>query len=163
VADLAVAGYQPAPRGLSGSAHLAVLVAHMRGRVEASLVQTAPVTLAIGGAAAELSLDLPRTEMLRCWYAGFLLAAPAPATLDLLGQREMNEVWVEAGATLAGAFVREQLFDELVVYLAPTLLGPDARPLLDLPALAQLDARMKLRFTECVPVGDDLRITAVQE
>jgi len=35
----------------------------------------------------------------------------------------------EAGATLAGAFVRERLFDELVVYLAPTLLGPDARPL----------------------------------
>ena len=85
------------------------------------------------------------------------------AALDLLGRREMNEVWVEAGATLAGAFVRERLFDELVVYLAPTLLGPDARPLLDLPALAQLDARMKLKFTECVPVGDDLRITAVQE
>jgi diaminohydroxyphosphoribosylaminopyrimidine deaminase / 5-amino-6-(5-phosphoribosylamino)uracil reductase len=85
------------------------------------------------------------------------------AMLDLLGQREANEVWVEAGATLAGAFVRERLFDELVVYLAPTLLGPDARPLLDLPALAQLEGRQRLRFTECVPVGDDLRITAVQE
>jgi diaminohydroxyphosphoribosylaminopyrimidine deaminase / 5-amino-6-(5-phosphoribosylamino)uracil reductase len=85
------------------------------------------------------------------------------AALELFGRREMNEVWVEAGATLAGAFVREKLFDELVVYLAPTLLGSDARPLLCLPALAQLDARMKLRFTECVRVGDDLRITAVQE
>jgi diaminohydroxyphosphoribosylaminopyrimidine deaminase / 5-amino-6-(5-phosphoribosylamino)uracil reductase len=85
------------------------------------------------------------------------------AVLDLLGQREANEVWVEAGATLAGAFVREQLFDELVVYLAPTLLGPDARPLLDLPALRQLDARPRLRFTECVPVGDELRITAVPD
>jgi diaminohydroxyphosphoribosylaminopyrimidine deaminase / 5-amino-6-(5-phosphoribosylamino)uracil reductase len=85
------------------------------------------------------------------------------AVLDLLGRREMNEVWVEAGATLAGAFVREKLFDELVVYLAPTLLGPDARPLLDLPALAQLEDRIKLRFTECEPVGGDLRITAVRE
>jgi diaminohydroxyphosphoribosylaminopyrimidine deaminase/5-amino-6-(5-phosphoribosylamino)uracil reductase len=85
------------------------------------------------------------------------------AVLDLLGRREANEVWVEAGATLAGAFVRERLFDELVVYIAPTLLGPDARPLLDLPALAQLDDRLKLRFTECVPVGDDLRLTAVQD
>lgn len=83
------------------------------------------------------------------------------AVLDLLGQREANEVWVEAGATLAGAFVREKLFDELVVYLAPTLLGPDARPLVDLPALAQLDARPLLRFTGCIPVGDDLRISAV--
>jgi diaminohydroxyphosphoribosylaminopyrimidine deaminase / 5-amino-6-(5-phosphoribosylamino)uracil reductase len=85
------------------------------------------------------------------------------AVLDFLGRREMNEIWVEAGATLAGAFVREKLFDELVVYLAPTLLGSDARPLLELPALAQLDARARLRFTECVSVGDDLRITAVQE
>ena len=85
------------------------------------------------------------------------------ATLDLLGRREANEVWIEAGATLAGAFVRELLFDELVVYIAPTLLGPQARPLLELPALAHLDARVKLRFTECVPVGDDLRITAVRE
>lgn len=83
------------------------------------------------------------------------------AVLDLLGQRGMNEVWVEAGATLAGAFVRERLFDELVVYLAPTLLGPDARPLLELPALTQLDARPQLRFTECIAVGDDLRIIAV--
>ena len=85
------------------------------------------------------------------------------AVLDLLGQREANEVWVEAGATLAGAFVREKLFDELVVYLAPTLLGPEARPLLDLPALPQLAARPRLRFTECVAVGDDLRITAVPD
>ncbi|HMA10939.1 MAG TPA: bifunctional diaminohydroxyphosphoribosylaminopyrimidine deaminase/5-amino-6-(5-phosphoribosylamino)uracil reductase RibD [Steroidobacteraceae bacterium] len=85
------------------------------------------------------------------------------AVLDLLGQREMNEVWVEAGATLAGAFVRQRLFDELVVYLAPTLLGPDARPLLDLPALAGLDARPRLRFTGCERIGDDLRITAVPD
>jgi diaminohydroxyphosphoribosylaminopyrimidine deaminase/5-amino-6-(5-phosphoribosylamino)uracil reductase len=85
------------------------------------------------------------------------------AVLELLGGREANEVWVEAGATLAGAFVRERLFDELVVYLAPTLLGPDARPLLDLPALAGLDTRTRLRFTECVRIGEDLRLTAVQE
>jgi diaminohydroxyphosphoribosylaminopyrimidine deaminase/5-amino-6-(5-phosphoribosylamino)uracil reductase len=85
------------------------------------------------------------------------------AVLDLLGRRDANEVWVEAGAGLAGAFVRQRLFDELVIYLAPTLLGPDARPLLQLPALAALDDRQKLRFTECVSAGDDLRITAVPE
>lgn len=91
-------------------------------------------------------------------------ARPDPgAVLDLLGQREMNEVWVEAGATLAGAFVREGLFDELVVYLAPTLLGPDARPLLDLPALANLGARPRLRFTGFERIGDDLRITAIPD
>jgi diaminohydroxyphosphoribosylaminopyrimidine deaminase/5-amino-6-(5-phosphoribosylamino)uracil reductase len=83
------------------------------------------------------------------------------AVLRLLAARGANEVWVEAGPTLAGAFVREQLFDELVIYLAPSLLGSGARPLLELPALTTLAARCKLRFTACHPVGDDLRITAV--
>jgi diaminohydroxyphosphoribosylaminopyrimidine deaminase / 5-amino-6-(5-phosphoribosylamino)uracil reductase len=85
------------------------------------------------------------------------------AVLDLLGARGANELWVEAGAVLAGAFVRQRLFDELVIYLAPTLLGPDARPLMQLPALAALEDRLRLRFAECVAVGDDLRITAVPE
>lgn len=83
------------------------------------------------------------------------------AVLDLLGSRGANELWVEAGAILAGAFVRQRLFDELVIYLAPTLLGPDARALVRLPPLAVLDDRLQLRFSECVSVGDDLRITAV--
>ena len=82
------------------------------------------------------------------------------AVLQLLAARGANEVWVEAGATLAGAFVREGLFDELVVYLAPTLLGPAARALLDLPLLADLTQRTALRFTGCRAVGDDLCITA---
>jgi diaminohydroxyphosphoribosylaminopyrimidine deaminase/5-amino-6-(5-phosphoribosylamino)uracil reductase len=83
------------------------------------------------------------------------------AVLRLLAQRGANEVWVEAGATLAGSFVRERRFDELVVYLAPCLLGSDARPLLDLPVLANLDDRMVLRFAQCRSVGDDLCITVV--
>jgi diaminohydroxyphosphoribosylaminopyrimidine deaminase/5-amino-6-(5-phosphoribosylamino)uracil reductase len=84
------------------------------------------------------------------------------AVLKLLASRGANEVWVEAGATLAGAFVAQDLFDELVIYLAPTLLGPDARALLALPPLASLEARATLRFTGCRTVGDDLCITAVK-
>ncbi|HTQ36024.1 MAG TPA: bifunctional diaminohydroxyphosphoribosylaminopyrimidine deaminase/5-amino-6-(5-phosphoribosylamino)uracil reductase RibD [Steroidobacteraceae bacterium] len=80
--------------------------------------------------------------------------------LQLLAARGANEVWVEAGATLAGAFVQQGLFDELVIYLAPTLLGPEARALAALPPLASLEARPALRFTGCRPVGDDLCITA---
>jgi diaminohydroxyphosphoribosylaminopyrimidine deaminase / 5-amino-6-(5-phosphoribosylamino)uracil reductase len=84
------------------------------------------------------------------------------AVLQLLAARGANEVWVEAGATLAGEFVRQGLFDELVVYLAPTLLGPDARALLALPPLAALAHKPALRFTSCRMVGDDLCITAVK-
>jgi diaminohydroxyphosphoribosylaminopyrimidine deaminase / 5-amino-6-(5-phosphoribosylamino)uracil reductase len=83
------------------------------------------------------------------------------AVLQLLAQRGSNEIWVEAGATLAGSLVRQRCFDELVIYMAPCLLGGDARPLLQLPALTSLEERLLLRFTECRSVGDDLRMTAV--
>jgi len=79
--------------------------------------------------------------------------------LARLGRLEMNEVWVEAGPKLAGAFVRASLFDELVVYVAPSLIGGDAMPLVQLPGIAKLDERLRLRFTDISAVGDDLRLT----
>ena len=75
-----------------------------------------------------------------------------------LARRECNEVLVECGATLAGAFVREALFDELIVYLAPTLLGADARGLLDLP-FDRMDQQIRLQWSDLRRVGDDLRLT----
>lgn len=84
------------------------------------------------------------------------------AVLELLAARGANEIWVEAGAQLAGAFLRESLFDELIVYLAPTLLGPDARALADLPLLADLEARPRLKFADLERLGDDLRLTLVK-
>lgn len=86
-----------------------------------------------------------------------------PAVLGLLASRGANEVWVEAGATLAGAFIAAGLFDELVVYLAPTLLGPDARPLAQFPPLQQLGDRLQLRFTSVRQVGADLCLTLARE
>jgi diaminohydroxyphosphoribosylaminopyrimidine deaminase/5-amino-6-(5-phosphoribosylamino)uracil reductase len=83
------------------------------------------------------------------------------AVLAMLGARGLNEIWVEAGPTLAGAFVRARLFDELIVYVAPVLLGQGARPLLDLPPLKNLEEKMSLRFSDCRTVGNDLRLTAV--
>ena len=82
------------------------------------------------------------------------------AVLQLLGQRGVNELWVEAGATLAGAFVTQGLFDELIVYVAPALLGAGARPLLELPPLRSLAQGQRLEFVDARIVGADLRITA---
>lgn len=84
-----------------------------------------------------------------------------PQVLSLLAARGINELWVEAGARLAGAFVAQQLFDELVVYVAPSLLGGGARGLLELPALQQLEQRTRLRFSDWRMIGEDLRLTAV--
>ncbi len=80
------------------------------------------------------------------------------ALIAELTRRECNEVLVECGATLAGAFVREALFDELIVYLAPTLLGADARGLLDLP-FDRMDQQIRLQWSDLRRVGDDLRLT----
>lgn len=81
------------------------------------------------------------------------------ALLALLGEREINEVLLEAGATLAGALLGEGLADELLLYVAPNLLGDAARGLVSLPGLDTLDRRLRLRTTELRQLGDDLRIT----
>ncbi|HZW18148.1 MAG TPA: bifunctional diaminohydroxyphosphoribosylaminopyrimidine deaminase/5-amino-6-(5-phosphoribosylamino)uracil reductase RibD [Luteimonas sp.] len=80
------------------------------------------------------------------------------AVLALLAARGINEVQVETGATLAGAFLRAGLVDELLLYMAPVLLGERARPLFDGLRIEQMAQRMQLRTVETRCVGDDLRL-----
>ena len=58
------------------------------------------------------------------------------------------------------ALLHARLVDEFIVYLAPSLLGPTARALVELPEISQLDQRLRLEFSECQPLGPDLRLTA---
>jgi len=81
------------------------------------------------------------------------------ALLMLLGRRQINTVWVEAGAELAGALLAAGVVDELIVYLAPKLLGDGARGLCHLPALAQLAEAPTFIFSDSRQVGPDLRLT----
>jgi diaminohydroxyphosphoribosylaminopyrimidine deaminase/5-amino-6-(5-phosphoribosylamino)uracil reductase len=76
-----------------------------------------------------------------------------------LGRREINEVHVEAGAKLNASLVREGCVDELLVYLAPTLIG-EARGMFELGPLQSLEQRRRLKFHEVRQVGEDLRILA---
>jgi diaminohydroxyphosphoribosylaminopyrimidine deaminase/5-amino-6-(5-phosphoribosylamino)uracil reductase len=78
--------------------------------------------------------------------------------LRVLAARSINELQVEAGPTLAGALFAAGLVDELLLYVAPVLLGDQARPLLALPALADMAARWRLRTVEQRHVGEDLRL-----
>jgi diaminohydroxyphosphoribosylaminopyrimidine deaminase/5-amino-6-(5-phosphoribosylamino)uracil reductase len=79
------------------------------------------------------------------------------ALIDELGSRGCNEVLVEAGANLLGAFLEADLWDELLVYLAPKLLGSDARPLAKLPLLSMSES-VQAKIADCTLVGEDLRI-----
>ena len=82
------------------------------------------------------------------------------ALMRELARREMNEIHVEAGFKLNASLLREGLVDELVVYLAPSLLGHNARGMFDLPALEDLSGRHELDFTELRPIGTDIRVIA---
>ena len=82
------------------------------------------------------------------------------ALLRLLGARGINEALVECGPTLAGALVAGGLVDELLLYLAPTLLGSGSRPLLDLPPPPDMASRAELRILETASLGGDLRVRA---
>ena len=83
------------------------------------------------------------------------------AVLGYLASLDANEVWVEAGARLAGAFLAAGLVDELVLYVAPSLLGVQARPLAELDSPAGLADRLQLEYRSVERIGPDLRIIAV--
>jgi len=75
-----------------------------------------------------------------------------------LARRGCNEVLVEAGASLAGSFIRENCWDELVLYIAPKLMGSSARPLANLPMEFMSEAK-SLQLKDMRVVGDDIRLT----
>ncbi len=82
------------------------------------------------------------------------------AVLAQLAQHEINAVLAECGSRLAGALLQQGLVDELVIYLAPSLLGHDARPFAQLPGVERLDQRLDLDWIDVRRVGADLRLTA---
>lgn len=78
-----------------------------------------------------------------------------------LAELEINQVLVEGGARLSGSLLRESFADELIVYLAPTLLGADAQALAELPPLKSLQARPDWEFVELRRIGPDCRVRLV--
>ena len=82
------------------------------------------------------------------------------ACLKDLAVRGCNEVLVEAGSTLNGALLQAALVDELVLYMAPQLLGDMARGMAQLAELTSLDQRVELKWLDVRQIGQDLRILA---
>ena len=72
-----------------------------------------------------------------------------------------NEVLVEAGPTLSTAFVESELVDELIVYIAPKLLGSDAKPLLEITGLQSMSETVDFDIKDLAKVGNDIRVTLV--
>jgi diaminohydroxyphosphoribosylaminopyrimidine deaminase/5-amino-6-(5-phosphoribosylamino)uracil reductase len=86
-----------------------------------------------------------------------------PALMQHLAAQEVNELLVEAGSTLCGSLLESKLVDELVIYLAPHIMGHDARGMFRLPALENMADRISLNISDVRAVGKDWRITATPE
>jgi diaminohydroxyphosphoribosylaminopyrimidine deaminase / 5-amino-6-(5-phosphoribosylamino)uracil reductase len=110
-----------------------------------------------GARAAELTAR--GAEVIRVANADTPPKVDLAALMKLLAERGINEVHVEAGFKLNGSLVRAGVVDELLVYLAPMLIG-DAQGMVHLPALADLAQAQKLSFREVTQVGTDVRILA---
>jgi len=82
------------------------------------------------------------------------------ALMTFLADRGFNDVLIESGARLAGAFVEQDLVDELILYQAPKLMGADAKSMLVMPNIEQLAQAKQLIVNETAKIGDDLRIVA---
>jgi diaminohydroxyphosphoribosylaminopyrimidine deaminase/5-amino-6-(5-phosphoribosylamino)uracil reductase len=110
--------------------------------------------------------DAAKMELLRSTGAEVLIFPNAAGKVELkdlldeLGRRGINEVHAEAGFKLNGSLLREGLVDELLLYLAPCLIGHDASGLFNLPELTALDQKKQLKIRDLRQVGENIRVIA---
>lgn len=84
---------------------------------------------------------------------------PLGKVLDRLGELEHNEILVEAGARLSGAFLQADLADSLIIYQAPVMLGHEGRPLAHLPGLDGMQDRLRWQLLDARRIGADMRLS----
>jgi diaminohydroxyphosphoribosylaminopyrimidine deaminase/5-amino-6-(5-phosphoribosylamino)uracil reductase len=115
------------------------------------------VCTAANDAAQREQLERAGAEVVRVQSQGDAL--DLSDVMELLGREQINEALLETGATLSGAMLRAGLIDELVIYMAPHLMGDTARGLFHLPGLMAMQDRVALEITDIRAVGKDWRIT----
>lgn len=136
-----------------------VVDSHLRTPTSASLLQG-------GCLIATASTDPSKTAALQAAGAEIIVLPNAEGRVDLeallrhLAQRGVNEVHLEAGSRLSGVFLKAGLVDELLLYMAPTLLGSDARGWFDDLGLTSLKEKVALQVHDLRMIGPDLRIMA---
>lgn len=80
-----------------------------------------------------------------------------------LAKKEINLLHVEAGSVLCGALLKNDLVDEIIIYMAPHIMGDNAKGLFHLPELEQMKDRVSLKIKDVRSIGNDIRITAQPE
>lgn len=80
------------------------------------------------------------------------------SVLKFLGKANINKVWIEAGSTLSGFLIHKKLIDEIIIYIAPKILGHQAKPLCILNHELKLIEALRFNFQEIKNIGSDVRI-----
>ena len=115
---------------------------------------------------AAAGVDAPRSVALRARGAEVVVLpnhdgkVELPDLLQELARRGCNEIHVEAGHKLNGSLLQAGLVDELLIYMAPCILGDTAQGMFHLPPLAKLADRCNVRITDVRQIGADLRVLA---
>jgi diaminohydroxyphosphoribosylaminopyrimidine deaminase / 5-amino-6-(5-phosphoribosylamino)uracil reductase len=141
----------------------AVLDSRLRIPLEARILPGSNVLIYTAVHDAEKCAALEMAGATVCVLPGANGQVDLIAMLRDLAQRGCNEVLLEAGGTLNGAMLRAGLVDELLLYIAPQLLGDISRGMAQLGELTSLDQRIKLKWQDMRQVGNDLRILAKVE
>ncbi|KXI29386.1 bifunctional diaminohydroxyphosphoribosylaminopyrimidine deaminase/5-amino-6-(5-phosphoribosylamino)uracil reductase RibD [Paraglaciecola hydrolytica] len=82
------------------------------------------------------------------------------AVFDYLGKQQLNHIWVEAGAKMAGALLQSKLIDELILYQAPKLMGNTGQDLFAIEPLTDMQQSYNLSWTDMRQIGPDLKLSA---
>ncbi len=155
--------------GLSGQAAIlatsraplrVVMDSSLRTPATAKILDGSTPTLLCHDEAIEVPPDIVATGVNRLPLPRGEKGLDLARLLDDLTARQCNEILVESGPRLAGALLQAGLLDELIVYMAPALLGDRARPLLELP-LDNMADKVQLQVEDVRKVGQDWRFTVI--
>ncbi len=118
---------------------------------ELSLFADPSPILKVGVQDTDVNIELTENEQLNLRELLFTLA----------NENNINHIWVEAGATLAKSLLEQELVDELVLYLAPKIMGSDGRGLFGALGLSDMNQVLDLDIKDCRLVGPDIRVVAL--
>jgi diaminohydroxyphosphoribosylaminopyrimidine deaminase / 5-amino-6-(5-phosphoribosylamino)uracil reductase len=148
----------PGARMLTGGGAVLIMTAAAHGEKESELAARRARLVERGAAIEEIPAAEPNPAVGEGAAGAGTVRLSLPDVLDRLGGREINELWIEAGARLAGALLQQGLVDELLVYVAPKLLGPQARPLIEMGELRNLQDAPNFSLVETRQIGEDVRL-----
>lgn len=157
--------------GIKGEVHQPkriIIDTHLRTPLDAKLLKLEGETLMVVAKRAKstASQDEQKISAFQAMGASFLEVEkdssgrlPLETVLQQLAKQEINEIHVEAGATLCGSLIQQKLVDEIILYVAPVFMGSDARGLLDLPGLETMKDKIGLSIDDIRAVGNDFRLS----